>query len=93
MHRCCEGHDALLRKWISQIPHALTAFRLGNRYLKAQKGRGGDTAVVYEWGANAEDEIGRSAVNDFIKEVIVQAAGCDCAAVDMQCAASLSDYS
>ena len=39
------------------------------RYLREQKGRGGDQGKTYEWGANAEDEITRAKVDDFIRQV------------------------
>ena len=39
------------------------------RYLREQKGRGGDQGKTYEWGANAEDEITKAKVDDFIRQV------------------------
>lgn len=39
------------------------------RYLREQKGRCGDQGKTYEWGANAEDEITRAKVDDFIRQV------------------------
>ncbi len=40
-----------------------------SRYLKASKGRGAEAGTVYEWSANAEDEVGRAAVDELIREV------------------------
>lgn len=40
------------------------------RFLREQKARGGEQGKFYEWGANAEDEIGRTAVDTFIKQVL-----------------------
>lgn len=42
-----------------------------HRYLREQKGRGGDQGKTYEWGANAEDEITRAKVDDFIRQVTI----------------------
>ena len=50
------------------------------RYLREQKGRGGDQGKTYEWGANAEDEITRAKVDEFIKQVgtLPSSVNCGC---------------
>ena len=40
-----------------------------HRYLKMQRGRG-EAGATYEWGANAEDEIGRPKVDEYIRKTI-----------------------
>lgn len=48
-----------------KIKHMVT-----KKFLREQKARGGEQGKFYEWGANAEDEIGRTAVDTFIKQTI-----------------------